>query len=73
MKKVFVLATIAATTCMAVAQEVEEKPKSAPPLPTHCVHGYSGVFITPTAYFANPAAKGEFWGKPSVSATAAFI
>ena len=73
MKKVFVLATIAAATCMAVAQETEEKPKSAPPLPTHCVHGYSGVFITPTAYLANPAAEGEFWGKPSVSATAAFM
>jgi len=73
MKKVFVLAAITAITSIAIAQEAKEKPTSAPPLPTHCVHGYSGVCITPTAYFANPAAKGEFWGKPSFSATAAFL
>ncbi len=43
--------------------------QAGPPLPTHMVEGYSGIFITPTAYFANPAESGEFWGRPSVSGT----
>jgi len=45
----------------------------APPLPTHQVEGNSGVFITPTAYFANPAAEGQVFGLPSVSGTYADI
>jgi len=45
----------------------------APPLPTHQVEGNSGVFITPTAYFANPAEEGKVFGRPSVSGTYADI
>lgn len=45
----------------------------APPLPTHQVEGNSGVFITPTAYFANPAGPNEVFGLPSVSGTYADI
>lgn len=45
----------------------------APPLPTHQVEGNSGVFITPTAYFANPAEPNEVFGRPSVSGTYADI
>jgi len=41
----------------------------APPLPTHQVEGNSGVFITPTAYFANPAEPNELVGKPSGTGT----
>lgn len=46
---------------------------AGPPLPTHNVEGNSGVFITTTAYMANPAEKGALFGKPSFSATAAAI
>jgi len=38
------------------------------PLPLHTIQGTSGVHITPTAYLANPAAEGEMFGKPSISA-----
>lgn len=44
-----------------------------PPLPTHQVEGNSGVFITPTAYFANPAEPNTVFGLPSVSGTYADI
>jgi hypothetical protein len=44
-----------------------------PPLPTHQVEGNSGVFITPTAYFANPAGPNEVFGLPSISGTYAHI
>lgn len=44
-----------------------------PPLPTHQVEGNSGVFITPTAYFANPAEPNQVFGLPSVSGTYADI
>jgi hypothetical protein len=44
-----------------------------PPLPTHQVEGNSGVFITPTAYFANPAEEGQVFGLPSISGTYADI
>ena len=44
-----------------------------PPLPTHQVEGNSGVFITPTAYFANPAEPNQAFGLPSVSGTYAYI
>jgi len=40
-----------------------------PPLPTHNVEGNSGVFITSTAYLANPAEEGDVFGKPSTSGT----
>ena len=69
MKKRVVLAMIMMTMVSMVLAEED----MTPPLPTHCVHGYSGIFITPTAYLANPATKGEIFGKPSVSATAAFL
>ncbi len=44
-----------------------------PPLPAHQVEGNSGVFITPTAYLANPAEPDEVFGLPSISGTYAYI
>jgi len=46
---------------------------AGPPLPLHTVEGNSGVFITSTAYLANPPAEGEQVGRPSLSTSAAFI
>jgi len=46
---------------------------AGPPLPTHNVEGNSGVFITSTAYLANPPAEGELFGMPSFSVSAAFL
>ena len=46
---------------------------SDPPLPLHQVEGNSGVFLTPTAYLANPAPEGKTFGKPSVSASYAVL
>ena len=43
-----------------------------PPLPLHNIEGNSGVFITSTAYMANPPKDGEVFGKPSFSASAVF-
>ena len=47
--------------------------KGAPPLPVHNVEGNSGVFITSTAYFANPPEGDDMFGKPSISASFAAI
>lgn len=66
------MVTLLATT-LAVFAEQDNTAQQSPPLPTHCVHGYSGIFTTPTAYFANPPAEGEFWGKPSVSFSFALL
>ena len=46
---------------------------AGPPLPTHNVEGNSGVFITSTAYLANPPEEGEIFGRPSVSVSFAAI
>ena len=46
---------------------------AGPPLPTHNVEGNSGVFITSTAYLANPPENGEVFGLPSVSTSFAAI
>jgi hypothetical protein len=46
---------------------------AGPPLPGHTVEGNSGIFITSTAYLANPPEEGQIWGKPSVSTTFAAI
>ena len=46
---------------------------AGPPLPTHNVEGNSGVFITSTAYLANPPEQGKAFGLPSVSGTFAAI
>jgi hypothetical protein len=46
---------------------------AALPLPTHSVEGNSGVFITSTAYLANPPEKGEIFGRPSLSTSFAVI
>ncbi|MBL7107615.1 MAG: DUF3034 family protein [Phycisphaerae bacterium] len=42
------------------------------PLPLHSIEGTSGVFLTSTAYLANPPKEGEIFGKPSFSASAVF-
>ena len=42
---------------------------AGPPLPTHNIEGNSGVFITSTAYLANPAEKDAVFGQPSTSGT----
>ena len=44
-----------------------------PPLPTHQIDGNTGVCITPTAYFANPAEANEVFGRPSISGTYASV
>jgi len=54
----FVIAFLSVTTVYA-----------GPPLPTHNVEGNSGVFITSTAYLANPAEEGAVFGQPSTSGT----
>jgi len=46
---------------------------AGPPLPTHNVEGNSGVFITSTAYLANPPEEGEVFGLPSFSISFAAI
>ena len=46
--------------------------KAGAPLPLHTIEGNSGVFITSTAYLANPPEEGEIFGKPSVSTSAIF-
>ena len=45
---------------------------AGPPLPLHTVEGNSGVFITSTAYLANPPAEGDVLGLPSLSTSGAF-
>ena len=47
----------------------EEPPKEGPPLPFHCIEGYSGGPITPMAYICNQAPKGAILGKPTTSYT----
>ncbi|MFC1675503.1 DUF3034 family protein [Planctomycetota bacterium] len=44
--------------------------QAGPPLPLHTIEGNSGVFITSTAYLANPPAEGQIFGKPSFSTSA---
>jgi hypothetical protein len=46
--------------------------RPAPPLPLHNIEGNSGVFITSTAYLANPPEKGKVFGKPSFSISGVF-
>ncbi|HSV98990.1 MAG TPA: DUF3034 family protein [Sedimentisphaerales bacterium] len=46
---------------------------AGPPLPLHTVEGNSGVFITSTAYLANPPEEGRKFGVPSISASVAFM
>lgn len=46
--------------------------QAGPPLPLHTIEGNSGVFITSTAYMANPPEDGEVFGKPSFSTSAVF-
>ena len=46
---------------------------AGPPLPTHNVEGNSGVFITSTAYLANPPEEGAVFGLPSFSTSFATI
>ena len=61
-KELLVVSLVAAVSlCAAVS--------AAPPLPTHNVEGNSGVFITSTAYLANPPEEGRTFGRPSVSGT----
>ena len=46
---------------------------AGPPLPGHTVEGNSGIFITSTAYLANPPEEGRTFGKPSFSFSFAAI
>jgi len=43
-------------------------PVKGPPLPFHCIEGYSGGAITPMAYFANAGADGAIASLPSAAA-----
>ncbi len=45
---------------------------SSAPLPLTTIEGNSGVLLTSTAYLANPAEVGEFFGMPSISTAAVF-
>jgi len=56
-----------ATTTSSAAESAP--PSKAPPLPFHCIEGYSGGPITPMAYMANPGAKGAIASLPSLSTT----
>lgn len=67
MRKCYVL-VVALVMCGQLLAEGE-----APPLPFHTIEGTSGVFTTPTAYLANPARKGDVFGRPTVSTSAAFM
>jgi hypothetical protein len=51
------------------AAVAEAPPGKAPPLPFHCIEGYSGGPITPMAYLCNPGAKGAVCSTPTVSYT----
>ena len=56
----------------AVGEPVKSEPepeKEGPPLPFHCIEGYSGGAITPLAYICNACPKGQILGKPSVAYT----
>jgi hypothetical protein len=64
-KKVYI--SLAMTALLVLCSVV-----TAAPLPLTSIEGSTGILITSTAYMANPAEEGEFWGKPSVSATAIF-
>ena len=57
-----VLATSSSTTPTAPAAK-------GPPLPFHCIEGYSGAPITPMAYMANAGADGAIASLPSPSVT----
>jgi len=67
-------------TWLGAAEKVAEKeiesaagsealPAKAPPLPFHCIEGYSGGPITPMAYLCNPGAKGSVCSGPSAAYT----
>lgn len=52
------------------AGRAAEKPKSSPPLPLHCIEGYSGGPITPLAYICNTEKKEgmpDWLGLPTVA------
>ena len=59
-------------TGAAGAAEAPKKPKSSPPLPFHCIEGYSGGAITPMAYLCNAEKRDgcpDWLGLPSVAYT----
>ncbi len=47
-------------------EPVAEAP-AAPPLPLHSIEGFSGVFLTETAYFANLPEGDGWFGKPALA------
>ena len=47
--------------------EEPEAHKEGPPLPFHCIEGYSGGAITPMGYVCNMGPKGGTCGKPVIS------
>lgn len=64
-KAKFIVSLMALIALCGIAQ-------AGPPLPLHNIEGNSGVFITSTAYLANPPKEGETFGKPSFSTSAVF-
>ncbi|HUT35296.1 MAG TPA: DUF3034 family protein [Planctomycetota bacterium] len=67
------LAAVLAAASVTLAGEgpaAEAKKAAPPPIPLHTIEGTSGVFITPTAYFANLPEDGGIWGKPSFAFSA---
>ena len=62
------LAAILTASLGVGGEVVAEKPAAAPPpLPLQTLEGFSGVFLTETAYFANLPEGDGFWGKPSMA------
>ncbi|MFP4057138.1 MAG: DUF3034 family protein [Candidatus Brocadiia bacterium] len=49
------------------AEPVPEEPQAPPPLPLHSIEGFSGVYLTETAYFANEPVGEGWFGLPSLS------
>lgn len=65
-KKLRLLITFGIITALCGVAEAD------PPLPLHNIEGNSGVFITSTAYLANPPAEGKVFGLPSFSTSGVF-
>lgn len=57
----------AESTAQANPAPTAEPWKKGPPIPIHTYEGYSGGFITPTAYICNTGPPGSIVGRPSVA------
>ncbi|MHC4694719.1 MAG: DUF3034 family protein [Planctomycetota bacterium] len=65
--------TTALVTLLVFVSSLSGTVSAGLPLPTHNVEGNSGVFITSTAYLANPPEEDAVFGLPSISTSFAWI